>query len=174
MKQNIRQSLKFSIPVVIFLTAFFSWIAGFEEGFVPGLLIGLFVGGLIALIVAFIFSESAKEGFADFRLDKEKRSRMASNFKKLLPNLSIILMGAVLTRYTGKIYLLLITSIVLSMTVTFLQSIKSGEYKKASEEGELTAFYALIVTLPISLISLFILFLLLVYGGNVKEIIKLL
>ncbi len=174
MKTNIKKSLTFSTPVVIFLTVFISWLAGIKEGLVPGLLIGLFVGGVIALVVAMIFSDTAKEGFADMQWDKEKRSRAKSNFKELLPNLVILLIGSFLARYTGKLYLLFITSIALCMTVTFIHSIKSGEYKKAKAEGKLTAFYAALLTLPISLFSLFVLFLLLVYGGNVSEIIKLL
>jgi len=174
MRQNIKQSLKFSIPAVIFLTVFISWLVGFKEGFVPGLLLGLFVGGLIALVVAFIFSESAKEGFAALRPDKGKRLQAASNFKRLLPTFFIMLMGAILTRYTGKLYLMLIVSIVSSMTITFLQSVKSGEYKKAKAEGELTAFYSLFLTLPVSLLTLFALCLLLIYGSNVEEIFKLL
>ena len=131
MKTNIKKALAFSTPVVIFLTVFISWLAGFKEGLMPGLLIGLFVGGLIALTVALIFSDTAKESFADFRRDKQKRPIAKSNRKKLLPNLFILLIGAFLTRYTGKIYLLFITSVVLSVAVTFIQSIKSGEYKKA-------------------------------------------
>lgn len=174
MKQNIKRAFKFGIPVVIFFTASISLIAGLREGFLPGLLIGLFIGGVLALLIGFVNSETAKEGFADFRWDKEKRLRMRSNSKKLLPNLSILLIGAALTRYTGKIYLFLLMSVALCMVLTFLQSFKSGEYKKAKADGDLTAFYALIVTLPVSLLSLFVLFLLLVYGGNVKEIIKLL
>ena len=140
----------------------------------PGLLIGLSIGSLIALTVGFIYSETAKEGFAGFRLDKEKLSRMRSNFIRMFPALFIILIGTFFTRYTGKIYTILILSVALSIAVTCIQSIKSGEYKKASAEGELTAFYAFILTLPISLATIFVLFLILVFGGNINEIIELL
>ena len=135
MRQNIKQSLKFSIPAIIFLTVFISWLVGLKEGFAPGLLLGLFVGGVIALIVAFIFSESAKEGFAALRPDKGTRLQTGSKFKRLLPTFFIMLMGAILTRYTGKLYLMLIASIVSSMTITFLQSIKAGNIKKQKQKG---------------------------------------
>lgn len=125
-------------------------------------------------MIGFVNSETAKEGFADFRLDKEKRARMKANFNKLLPNLSILFVGAILTRYTGKIYLFFLISVSLCMAVSFLHSFKAGEYKKAKAEGELTAYYALLFTLPVSLLSTYVIFLLLVFGGNVKEIIKLL
>ena len=174
MKPNIKRAIKFSTPVVIFSIVLVSWIAGLKEGFVPGLIMGLFIGGLFALMIGFVNSETGKEGFADFRLDKEKSSRMKANFKKLFPNLSIVFICAVLTRFTGKKYLFFIMSVALCMAVTFLQAIKSGEYNKAKAKGELTAFYSLLLTLPVSLLSLFFLFLFLIYNGNVKAIFKLL
>ena len=170
MKYNIKQSLKFSLPVFILITVFFT-LAG---SLLLGIFLGLFIGGFIALMVAFIYSKSLKESVADFRLDKEKRSRLGLNLRKLIPTYFIILIGAILTRYTGKIYLMLILSVALSTAAAFILSIKSDEYIKAKAEGDLTAFYALIITLPIPLISIYVLFLLLVYGGNVQEIFKLL
>jgi hypothetical protein len=174
MKTNIKKSLTFSLPAVVFLAAFITWLAGFQEGFAPGLLIGLFVGGVIALVVGLLFSDTEKEGLVELRGNKEKRSIAKGNFKKLLPNLLILFVGAALTRYSGRIYLFFAVSIALCIAVTFIQSIKSGEYKKAKAEGELTAYYALLFTLPVSLLSQFVMFLLIVFGGNVKAIVKLL
>ncbi|GBE06819.1 MAG TPA: hypothetical protein ENH31_05190 [Nitrospirae bacterium] len=177
MKQNIKQSLKFSLPVFIFLTVIISVAAGFEEGVISGLLIGLLIGLLvslpIALVVAFIYSESTKEFFADICHDKESRSRMGLNVRQLIPVLFIILMGAVLTRFTGKIYLMLIASVALSIVLVIFQSVRTGNYKKAVEEKELVTFYGSFVVLTIPFISMFFIFLFLVYFGNVMEIIKL-
>jgi hypothetical protein len=136
MKQNIKRAFKFGIPVVLFFTVLISWIVGLREGFLPGLFIGLFFGGLLALMVGFVNSETAKEAFAEFRWDKEKIARMGSGFKRLLPTLFILIIGASLTRYTGKLYLSFIASIALCMAVSFFQSIKSGEYKKRQKRKE--------------------------------------
>lgn len=168
MNYIIKQSLKFSLPVFILITILLT-LAG---AFLFGIFLGLLIGGSIALMVGFIYmiesmhNESVKE-------NKEKRLRAKSNYKRLLPNLLILFSGAALTRYTGKLYLFFVASIALCIIVTILQSIKSGEYKKAKEERELTAYYALLFTLPVSLLTQFAMFLLLVYGGNVKDIIKL-
>jgi hypothetical protein len=174
MKPNIKRGLHFGIPVVILLTVVICWIGGLREGLLPGLIVGLIIGGLLALLIACVNSETGKEGFADFRLDKEKKARMKANFGKVLPNYVVLLAGAVLTRYTGKIYLCFIISMALCLAVSFLQSFKAGEYKKVKTEGELTAYYALLFTLPVSLLSTYVIFLLLVFGGDVNAIIKLL
>jgi hypothetical protein len=174
MKQNIKRGLKFGIPVIIFFTVLISWIGGFREGFLPGLIIGLIIGGVFALLISCVNSDTAKESFAEFRWDKEKRARMKTNFKKLLPNFAILFMGALLTRYTGKIYLFFLISVSLCLAVSFLQSFKTGEYKKLKAEGELTAYYALLFTLPVSFLSTYVIFLLLIFGGDVQAIIKLL
>jgi hypothetical protein len=169
MKYNIKRGLKFGIPVFIVFTLFFSL-----AGLLPGLIIGSFVGGVTTLLISLVNSETVKETFADHAIDKERRTRKWSNLKQVLPNLTILLIGAILTRYTGKLYLMLILSVVLSTSAFCFQWIKSGKYKKAEAEGELVAFYALIITLPISQASIFITFLMLVYGYNVNEIFKLL
>ncbi len=92
MKQNIKRACKFGIPVFIVFTLFFSL-----AGLLPGLLIGLFVGGVTALLIGLVNSETVKETFADYTLDKEKTSRKWSNLKKVLPNLTMLLIGAILT-----------------------------------------------------------------------------
>jgi hypothetical protein len=174
MKRNIKRGLQFGIPIAIFFTVFISWIGGVREGFLPGLIVGLVIGGLFALLISCVNSETATESFAEFRWDKEKRERMKANSKKLLPNLAILFSGAVLTRFTGKIYSCFLISISFCVIVPFLQSFKTGEYRKLKAEGELTAYYALLFTLPVSFLSTYVIFLLLVFGGDVRAIIKLL
>lgn len=129
---------------------------------------------MIAIVVGFIYSESAREFFAEFRLDKNKRSVMRTNLKRLLPPFSVILIGTILTYYTRKLYAMLLLSVALSIVVFFLQSIKAGEYKKAAIEGEFHAYYTVIITLIIPPVTLFFMVLILIYGFNLKEIISLL
>lgn len=102
-----------------------------------------------------------------------KLFRITFAFTRLLP-LIIMFTGSVLTRYTGRIYLFFLMSVLLSMTVTYLQTIRTERYKNAKARRELSAFYGLFITLPFSLLSLFFFFLFLIYGGNFEEIFKLL
>lgn len=173
MNSYSKQFLIIGLPVLLFLTLLFSWLAGLEEGFVPGLLLGSLVGGILSLVVGFLYSKSTREVMSDLLKERKTHPTGIKNIMKNVLPVIILLIGALLTRYLGDIQALLLLTLAFSMTAYILQSVFLGEFKSALTNKELVAYFSGIVILLVSQLIIFFNFLLVIYGFNVNKIMEL-
>ncbi|MEK6527329.1 MAG: hypothetical protein AABZ36_00380 [Nitrospirota bacterium] len=169
----LRLFLVVGIPIFIFLVAFFSFLLGLKEGLIPGLLIGLFVGSLISCVLGFIYSKTGKEAITALSKNVESGRVKQKNEKLIFLPYAILLLGAIYTRYTGKILPSFILTISLSITVFILVSYFSEELKKSLwEEGYVILItYTITQVLPFTITYICIVFML--YGFDLKKIVEL-
>lgn len=170
--QKINSYLKLFLivgfPIVVFLTIFFSLLMGFKEGLIPGLLIGLCIGSILSIVLGFFYSKSTKEAISslleEIKLPKDKRK----NLMIVLLPFFILLLGAIYSRYSEKILLSYMLTMILSIAVTAFYYL--GKFKRPLREGELIIYIASIATLLIPLTITYFIFLLVIYGFNFQII----
>lgn len=175
--QNINSYLKMiliaGIPILFFMMIFFSFLMGFREGLIAGLLIGLCVGSIVSIVLGFFYNQPSKEVMSsllnEITLHRGKRKK---TFLTFLPYF-IIFFGAVYTRYSEKILLSFVLTIILSVSVAALISFLLGEFKRSLQEGELITHITSIVTLLIPFTFIYFLSLFILVGFNFEWFKKL-
>jgi len=153
---------------------YFLLLLGFTKGLLPGLVLAFVAGGVTSLLVGFIYfiRESTTVESGDSIKDEKSRVTRRKNLLVIIICYLILLLGAMVTRYSGQI-VPLVLSIGISITVFTVYSYHLGRLKRPLQGSVLSTYVVIVITASIQFSVASLIFLLIVYGFDFNRIMSL-
>jgi len=153
---------------------YFLLLLGFTKGLLPGLVLAFVAGGVTSLLVGFIYfiRESTTVESGDSIKDEKSRVTRRKNLLVIIICYLILLLGAMVTRYSGQI-VPLVLSIGISITVFTVYSYHLGRLKRPLQGAVLSTYVVIVITASIQFSVASLIFLLIVYGFDFNRIMSL-